>query len=243
MCSLGMATRSAGASALQQHGRARGPGGADAQPCRAGLAGGGFGSPSCWVLGVWAPGGPGPGSHPPVAAQRMAPPSSASSREDGQGRRARPAPRGALRLLRSGASACAHRGAWRGARGPGTERGSRPSSGRRWGDRVSGLLQHPGPQDQLPGTGQGSQWEESGRLLRRLPLKRQAAQNSSRRAHGSRPARRPPPACRGLPHPLPHRPGLRGDPALPRRARHRPAAAQRQHRGVDDHLALPGRHG
>lgn len=87
---LGMATRSAGASALQQHGRARGPGGVDAQPCRAGLAGGGFGSPcaGCWVCGLR--GGPGPGSHPPVAAQRMAPPSSASRREDGQGRRARP---------------------------------------------------------------------------------------------------------------------------------------------------------
>lgn len=48
---------------------------------------------------------------------------------------------------------------------------------------------------------------------------------------------------RGLPHPLRHRAGLRGHPALPRRARHRPAPAPRQHRGVEGHLALPGRSG
>lgn len=49
--------------------------------------------------------------------------------------------------------------------------------------------------------------------------------------------------CRGLPHPLPHRPGPRGNPYLLHRAGHRPAPAERKHRGVDGHLALPGRCG
>lgn len=49
-----------------------------------------------------------------------------------------------------------------------------------------------------------------------------------------------PVSCRGLPYPLLHRSGLRGDSAVPHRARHWPAPAQGQHGGVDSHLPLPG---